>query len=361
MPTYALLVKNPIAQSRHSCAVCQLCQSGSGQHRATTCCYMNRTSPFARYPLYHEMLSGKKCQRQIPWIVSDEPLERQHPAGKVRVFVQQLPGHRALQKARSSTGAHALRAAGLCHGQVWSYMCQQRAFICQKAPALHLLITTSPSSCGTVRLHGSASTALPPSQLPVLWAAVPPSPERLQARDGTVCGTAGTQRLPSPPGPSSQQAQTNLEGFLGPGRHAASSCPCSAVAARWVHLDTLVPQGPPGCSASRCGDEMQKLLRSDQVSLQHSSLILLMDGSNCLHSNSLQMPNENLGVLPQLAARRCAEGEGTLHGGPTPPRSQGWCQTSSGERAAHLVQFVVRFSSGEDKARSRWPCTSVTP
>lgn len=38
---------------------------------------------------------------------------------------------------------------------------------------------------------------------------------------------------------------------------------------------------------------MQKLLRSDQVSLQHSSLILLMDGCNCLNVNSLQVPNKS--------------------------------------------------------------------
>lgn len=149
--------------------LCACCASRSGQHRTTTHCWMNRMSPVARYPSYQELLSVKKYQRQIPWIVSDEPLERQRPLGKVHLCLCSSCPAAGLRRRRRAAQGHAPRAAGLCHGQLWSYRYQQRAFISQKAPALHLLIITSPSPCSTVWLHGSPSITLLPSHLPLLW------------------------------------------------------------------------------------------------------------------------------------------------------------------------------------------------
>lgn len=203
------------------------------------------------------------------------------------MFVQQLPGCRAPQKAQSSTGARSEGSRAL----PWAALELQ-----VPAESFHL----SESSCSppaNYHLTQLLQHGVAPRLTQHHTAAFPPPtavglrchPALTDSGQGTARGTGDTQRVPSP---SSQQGADQPRGLPWPWEARSIQLCCGAVV-RWVHLDHSGATGATCCSAPRHGDAMQKLLRSDQVSLQHSSLILLMDGCNCLNVNSLQVPNKS--------------------------------------------------------------------
>lgn len=181
------------------------------------------------------------------------------------MFVQQLPGCRAPQKAQSSTGARSEGSRALPWAalelQVPAESFHLSESSCSPPANYHL---TQPLQHGVApRLTQHHTAAFPPPTAVGLRC----HPALTDSGQGTARGTGDTQRVPSP---SSQQVQTNLEGFLGRGRRAASSCVVGQLCAGFIWT-TLVPRGPP--AAVLPDTEMQCRSCSDHIRSPYSTAV----------------------------------------------------------------------------------------